>query len=423
MRCRSCSHENRDAATFCEGCGAPVRGSLPEESTDVEARRQVTVMFCDLVGSTPLSERLDPEDLRDVVHGYHQLCRREIEGMGGHLEQYLGDGVLAYFGYPVAREHDARAAVQAGLAIVERLRSDQPSAAEPIQARVGIHTGVVVSGQMQYGDQRAQLTVGSTMNIAARLQGFAQPNTVVISDTTRALVTGFFRYRDLGRHPVKGVSDPIPIYEVEAETGVGGRIEAGVGACITPLVGRQHEQAQLLEAWQKTRAGAAQVAHVIGDAGMGKSRLLFELKKGLAGESYQHLEVRAAPQREGSALFPIIDLLERRWELRRLDTPEARLEPLGEALAHHASIPDVVPLLASLLSIPGADDGIAQRLTPQQRRQRTLDALVEVLTVSENREPVLLAVEDLHWLDPSTIELLSLLIERSAGLWTMFLAS
>jgi len=381
---------------------------------DEAQRRQVTVMFCDLVDSTGLAERLDPEDFRELVRSYHELCSREIAQTGGHLANYLGDGVLAYYGYPVAREQDARAALQAGLAITARMRARNLRSAFPADVRVGIHTGLVVSGDVGYGDRRTDLTVGSTMNIAARLQGEAEPNAVVVSETTYRLTHGFFRFRDLGARGLKGVSRPVRIYEVEEATEAGGRVEAALGTGLSVLVGRDDERARLVGAWEDAAAGRPRIVHVVGEAGTGKSRLLFELRRHLADTPYLDLECRCSPQHESSALYPVVDLLQRVWRLRTVSEPEERLARLERALApHRASIPDVVPLIASLLGVPApASAGVAD-LPSEQRRHRTLETLIALLFAwTAGEQPVLLAVEDLHWLDPSTLELLSRLIER-----------
>jgi class 3 adenylate cyclase/predicted ATPase len=367
-------------------------------------------MFCDLVDSTVLAERLDPEELRELVHDYHRLCARAIGSHGGNLAQYLGDGVLAYFGYPVAREHDAGAAVRAGLAIV-RAMAESPG---DHKVRVGIHSGLVVTGEMDSRDQRSQLPVGSTVNIAARIQGVAPPNTVVISAATQRLTRGFYETRDLGTPPMKGVSSPIRVYEVVSESGAQSAIEAAMSAGLTPLVGRDKERSVLFERWEQARGGAGQVVFVSGDAGIGKSRLMQDLKEHLEKEAHRSLECRCSPHHENSALYPAIDLLRRVAELERAEDAGERFERLEQTLAPYASeIPDAVPLIAALLSVPLPDGRPPLNVTPQRQRQRTMEALAAILLEMTREQPLLLIVEDLHWIDPSSLEFLGLLLEQA----------
>jgi class 3 adenylate cyclase/predicted ATPase len=368
-------------------------------------------VFCDLVESTALSHRIDPEELRDLVHGYHELCTREVERFGGHVAQYLGDGVLAYFGYPVAREQDTQAAVRAGLAVVEAMgRQDSDHPGGRLAVRVGIHSGLVVAGEVDRVGKRELLAVGSTPNVAARVQSVARPDSVVISESTHRLVEGFFECVDLGPQTMKGVETPLRVFEVRAATAVQSRIESR-GAGLTPLVGRDREVAMLTERWAATAGGHGQVVLLSGEAGLGKSRLLVELKARLAREGYTTLECRCSPFFESSAFYPVIDLLQRVWRLGRGESLEDKLGRLEAAAARHApDVPDAGPLLAALLSIPLP--GPPLEMTPQLRKQRTLDALVATLVGMAAHEPLLVVVEDLHWIDPSTLELLELLVER-----------
>jgi len=370
-------------------------------------------MFSDLVDSTELAETLDPEDLRELVQGYFQLCARSIEGLGGHLAQYLGDGVLAYFGYPAAHEHDAGAAVRAGLSIVRGMAAARNRDTR-VAVRVGIHSGLVVADEMRSRGQPVHLPVGSTVNIAARIQGIAQPDTVVISDATRLLTRGFFEYRELGTPLLKGVSTPIRLYEVVGESRVRSPIEAAMKTGLTPFVGREPERNVLFERWEQVVSGTGQMVFVSGDAGIGKSRLLHEFKAHLANQSHQTLDCRCSPRHESSALFPVIDLLRRIWNLERVETAEERFEWLGRAAAQYsAQIPDATPLLAELLSVPLPEGYQPLELTPQGKKQRTLDVLVATLIGVASEQPLLLTMEDLHWIDPSTLEFLTLLLERT----------
>jgi class 3 adenylate cyclase/predicted ATPase len=445
MRCVSCHHQNHDAAKFCEqcgmrlgracavcgvevsagarfcsACGAPVSdaaASPPAAAAavgDTAERRQVTVVFCDLVESTALSQRIDPEELRDLVRGYHELCAREIRRVGGHVGQYLGDGVVAYFGYPVAHEQDAQAAVGAGLAIVEAVQRDAATHPRtPLAVRIGIHTGLVVAGQIGPVEKRELLAVGSTPNVAARVQGVARPNSVVISETTHRLVHAFFHCTDLGPQEMKGVSGLVRVYEVGGDSGVQSRLDTSIDGSLTALTGRDPELDVLLARWDAARGGRGQVVLVAGEAGLGKSRLLRELKERIGGADAQRLECRCAPHFESSALYPVIDLLQRLWELRGAASADERIARIERAVAARAGeAPDTVPLLASFLSVPLPPRYPPLDLTAQSQKQKTLEALVDILAGMAERQPVLFAVEDLHWIDPSSLELLNLVVAR-----------
>ena len=418
--CGACGLEVSASARFCPTCGTPVTEqptSLPARAPavpDTAERRQVTVVFCDLVESTALSQRIDPEELRDLVRGYHEMCAREINRVSGYIGQYLGDGVVAYFGYPVAHEQDAQAAVRAGLAIVEAVQRD--AAADPrtrLAVRVGIHTGLVVAGEIGPVEKRELLAVGSTPNVASRVQGVARPNSVVISETTHRLVREFFHCTDLGPQEMKGVSGPVRVFEVAGDSGAQSRPEAALDGSLTALIGRDREVDVLRERWEGATRGRGWVVLVAGEAGLGKSRLLQELKERIAGAGALRLECRCAPHFESSAFYPVIDLLQRVWGLRgsaSADEKIARIERAVEGQAENA--PDTVPLLASFLSVPIPNRYPPLDLTPQRQKQKTLEALVDILVGMAARQPVLFAVEDLHWIDPSSLELLNLVVGR-----------
>ncbi len=438
MRCASCRHENPEQARFCEqcgarlgrvcggcgaefsasarfcqACGAPASARAPA-APDTAERRQVTVVFCDLVESTALSHRIDPEELRDLVRGYQELCAREIGRVGGYVGQYLGDGVVAYFGYPLAHEQDAQAAVRAGLAIVEAMqRGNDPESPTRLAVRVGIHTGLVVAGEVGPVEKREFFAVGSTPNVASRVQGTARPNSVVISETTHRLVSEFFHCADLGPQELKGVSGPVRVYEVSGETGAQSHPEAALGGSLTALIGRDREVDVLRERWEQARSGHGQVVLLAGEAGLGKSRLLRELKERIAGAGALRLECRCAPYFESSALYPVIDLLQRVWELRGVASFDEKIVRIERAVGAQAgSGSDTVPLLASLLSVPLPPRYPSLDLTPQRQKQKTLEALVEILAGMAARQPVLFAVEDLHWIDPSSLALLNVVVAR-----------
>ncbi|MBI3799862.1 MAG: AAA family ATPase [Deltaproteobacteria bacterium] len=384
---------------------------------DVGERRQLTVMFCDLVGSTALSERMDPEEWRTVVQEYQRVCAEVIHRFEGHIAQYLGDGLLIYFGYPAAHEDDAQRAARAGLEIVTvvgaRLRPSPSTGHVPLQVRIGIHTGLVVVGDIGEGGRHGQLALGDTPNIAARLQGLAEPNTVVISAATHRLIAGYLDCQDLGLHTLKGISTPMPVYLVVGESGRS-RLEVAITTGLTPLVGREEEVSLLLRRWEQASAGDGQVVLLNGEAGIGKSRLVQVLKEHIAREEHARVECRCSPYYQNSALYPMIDHLQRLLQFTREDAPEEKLRKLEvEVQRGMSSQPDILALFAALLSIPLPDHYPPLNLTPQRQKQKTLEALQEWLLKEAEQRPVLLIVEDLHWVDPSTLEFLGLLIDHT----------
>ena len=402
---------------------AALRGLLPdplpvgEERVGGEAeRRQLTVLFCDLVGSTALSARLDPEDLRAVIGAYHRCCAAVIERAGGFVARYMGDGVLAYFGYPRADEYDAECAVRAGLALVEAVAGLDTDARAPLQVRVGIGTGVVVVGDLiGQGAAQEQAVVGETPNLAARLQALAEPGTVVIGPSTRRLTAGLFDYDDLGPVEIKGLAAPVLATRVLRESAVEGRF-AALRAAGTPLVGRDEELALLQRRWQQAKTGEGCVVLVSGEPGIGKSRLAQTLLERLSGEPHTRLRLFCSPHHQDSALFPTITQLERAAGFRREDSAEQRLDKLEAVLAQATNnLDEAVPLFAALLSIP-ARRYAPLSLTPQRQKQKTLQALVTQVEGLAARQPVLMLFEDAQWSDPTSLELLDLIIDRVAAL-------
>ena len=397
-------------------------GSVPRSSesgpliSEVE-RRQLTVMFCDLVDSTSLSERLDPEDLRDVLLAYEETCSAVIRRLDGHIAQFLGDALLVYFGWPRAHEDDARRAVRAALDMLEatgrlNVRLEREKGVR-LAIRVGIHTGPVVVGVMGSGDHQEHLAMGKTLHVAARIQGLAEPDTVAISDAVHRLVQGYFLCRDLGRHPLRGVIPPLALYRVLGESDAGHGLDVEATKGLTPLIGRESEVALLLERWEYAKAGRGQVVLVSGEAGIGKSRLLQTVKERLAGEPGTVIECRCSPYHQDSALYPLIGYLHRVLGWSPGGSPQERLRKLEETLADHPMPREaVIPLLAALLSVPLSDRYTALTLTPQRQKGQTLQALLAWLMNEAARRPVLFVVEDLHWVDPSTAEFLDLLVER-----------
>jgi len=381
-------------------------------------RRQLTVMFCDLVGSTELSARLDPEDLREVVRSYQEKAADLIQGFDGHIAQYLGDGLLVYFGYPQAHEDDAHRAVQAGLGIVEamgklntRLESEY---GVQLAVRLGIHTGPVVVGEMGGGGRHEQLALGETPNVAARLERLAEPDTVVISAMTKRLVEGAFALEDLGSNSVKGVPELIavsrvlnPIVAQTDEEEVGTRV-------ITTLVGRDEEIGLLLRRWEQSKEGFGQVVLINGEPGIGKSALADVIRQQVAKEGYTRVTYRCSPYHTNSALYPVTTHLQRLWRWERDDSPAEKLAKMEQTL-QTTSLPlkEVVPLFAALFSLPLPEERYPPLgLTPQQEKQQTQDTLTAWLLEEAEHQPMLVVYEDLHWADPSTIESIGLLVEQ-----------
>ena len=380
-------------------------------------------MFCDLVGSTELSGRLDPEDMGRVIRVYQNVCAEVVERWGGHVAKYMGDGVLAYFGWPGAHEDDAERAVRAGLELVEAVRAlDAPGfasgcgreARQPLAARVGIATGLVMVGELiGEGAAQEETVVGETPNLAGRLQALATPGSVVISQATRRLLGGLFELTDLGPQRLKGFAEPLAAFRVEGEGRAEGRFEALHGERLTPLVGREHELGILLERWAWARDGDGQVVLLSGEPGIGKSRVMRALRERLGDEPYTPLSHYCSPYHTNSALYPVIGLLERAARFERDEPPEQQLAKLEALLAPSSDRPDeVVPLLAALLGIPTGERYPAPTLTPEVQKRRTLQALVDQLAALAAQQPMLVLYEDVHWADPSTLELLGLVIER-----------
>jgi class 3 adenylate cyclase/predicted ATPase len=393
-------------------------------------RRQLTVLFCDLVDSTTLSSQLDPEELREVVRAYQDTCAKVIARFEGHIAQYLGDGLLVYFGYPLAHEDDAQRAVRAGLGMIDALgqlntRLEQERGVY-LAARLGIHTGLVVVGEVGGGTRQEQLALGETPNLAARLQGIAAPNTLVISTTTFQLLGGFFACQPLGTPPLKGITQPLAVYRVLYESMARSRLEATGSTGWTPLVGREQEIALLRERWAQVKDGMGQVILLSGEAGIGKSRLVQVLTAHVAAEPQAWLTpCQCSPYHQNTALYPMIDLLERVvLQFAREESPPQKLRKLEGLLVQHGlPLAETVPLLASLLSLPLTADYAPLQVSPEQQKQQTLHTLLTILLRIAAQQPVLLVMEDLHWVDPTTLELLTLLVEqgptaRILALWT-----
>jgi class 3 adenylate cyclase/predicted ATPase len=377
-------------------------------------RRQLTVLFCDLVGSTELSARLDPEDLRAIMGAYQAACAEVTGRFGGHVAKFLGDGVLVYFGWPRAHEDDAERAVRAGLGLLEAVAGLEARPDAHLQARVGIATGQVVVGDLiSQGAADPDSVTGDAPNVAARLQALAPRGTVVIAEATRRLIAGLFELYDLGPQRLKGFDEPLAVWQVTAERRAEGRFEARQTTRLSPLIGRDEELSLLLSRWRQAADGDGQVVLLSGEPGIGKSRLVRELGERLQGEPHLRLLYQCSPHHTTSPLHPVIEQLERAAGFERHDSQSDKLEKLEALLAHGTQkLNRTVPLVAALLSIPANDRYPLPELTPQRQKELTLEALVDQLDRLSAAQPVLLIYEDVHWIDPTTQELLGLTIER-----------
>ena len=382
----------------------------PAARTDAE-RRQVTVMFSDLVGSTALSTRMDPEDLREVISAYQKCVAETVRRFGGFVAKYMGDGVLVYFGYPQAHEDDAEQAVRAGLELIAAVAGLKTRAA--LQTRIGIATGLVVVGDLiGSGAAQEQAIVGETPNLAARLQALAEPNMVVIADGTRRLLGNLFELEDLGAKDLKGIAGPVRAWAALRAGLMESRFEALHAAGLTALVGREEELELLLRRWARARTGEGQVVLLSGEAGIGKSRLTAALLERLATEPHTRLRYFCSPQHTDSAFYPIISQMERAAGLAHNDSPQAKLDKLDAVLAPTATSTQDAALFAEMLSLPNDGRYPALDLIPEQRRQRTLEALTEQLAGLASQNPVLMIFEDAHWTDPTSLEAFGRTVDR-----------
>jgi class 3 adenylate cyclase/predicted ATPase len=392
-------HRRKMLATICELAGAaPLLADTAE-------RRQVTVMFSDLVGSTALSTRMDPEDLREVISSYQKCVAETVRRFDGFVAKYMGDGVLVYFGYPHAHEDDAERAVRAGLEMVASVSA----LASPIslQTRGGIATGLVVVGDLiGSGSAQERGIVGETPNLAARLQGIAEPNMVVIAESTRRLLGSLFELRELGAKELKGIAGSVHVWAALRASSVESRFEALHASGLTALVGREEEFELLLRRWARAKNGEGQVVLLSGEAGIGKSRLTVALLERLAGEPHTRLRYFCSPQHTDSALYPFIRQMERAAGLAHDDSPQARLDKLDALLAQTSTSAQDAALFAEMLSLTNDGRYPVIELTPQQRRQRTLEALSARMEALTRASPVLIIFEDVHWIDATTLEVL-----------------
>jgi len=405
--------------TVAETSPAP-SASAGAKPHDAAERRQLTVMFCDLVGSTPLSTRYDPEDLREIVGAYHRCVADTVGRFGGFVARYMGDGVLVYFGYPEAHEDDAERAARAGLAVIDAV--GRLSTPEPLNVRIGIATGLVVVGDLiGAGAAQERGVVGETPNLAARLQALARPSTLVVADGTRRQIGTLFEIEDLGPQPLAGFAEPQPAWRVVGESGVVSRFEA-LRSGATPLVGRDEELDLLFRRWQQAKSGEGRVVLVSGEPGIGKSRLTAALSQRIETEPHTRIRYFCSPHDQDSALYPFIGQLERAAGFARDDTATMKLDKLEARLAHGAE-PGDLSLIAETLSLSGGERFPPLDLSPQRKKERTLAALLRQLQALTRRQPVLMIFEDLHWIDPTSREVLDLTVEKITGLPVLLVAT
>jgi class 3 adenylate cyclase/tetratricopeptide (TPR) repeat protein len=447
MRCSRCGSDNREGRKFCTTCGTAFVASCPKCGAPIQLgesfcgecgtalgeaapaaaadtarvtasaggeRRHLTVLFCDLVGSTEIASRLDPEEWREIVADYHRAAAQATERFGGHVAHYLGDGVMAYFGWPEAHDNDAERAARAGLAILDVIsKLNQPFTRPELSARIGIDSGAVVVGASAGKDADV---FGDTPNIAARVQAAAEPGTVVITDATHRLVSGLFVVEDRGAQALKGIQRPVQLYRVIQPSGVRGRLEAAAATRgLTPFVGREDELRLLMSRWECALCGEGQVALIIGEAGIGKSRLVQRFHEQIGGTPHTWIEAHAVAFFQNTPFYPVTELLQQflsgnggKPAAEQLAQLEPRLELAGLKPA------ETIPLIAPLLNLPLSDKYPASSLSPEQQRRRLLATLVEWVLGAARVQPMVIATEDLHWADASTLELIQLLLEQGA---------
>ncbi|HEX2725445.1 MAG TPA: AAA family ATPase, partial [Beijerinckiaceae bacterium] len=424
--CPACGQRSPPSAKFCFECGTSLGDGVVPRPADGGAReaaavpataerRQVTVMFCDVVGSTTLATRLDPEDLREIVNAYHLCVAKTVARYHGYIARTMGDGVMAYFGYPQAREDDVERAVRASLALVEAVAGlDAP---ERLQVRIGLDTGRVVVGDLiRAGEASERGILGETPNRAARLQAIAEPNSVVVGPGARPLLGDLFEYRDLGSLELKGFSEPISAFRVLGPSTIESRFEALHAATLAPLIGRDEEIELLERRWQRAKTGAGQVVLVSGEPGIGKSHLISAMLEQIASEPHSRLRYFCSPHHTHSALYPMIRELERAAGFARDDTANSKLAKLAALLSHTCAPDDDVELLAELLSVRGEGQRPEPGGTPEQRKQRTLQALIRRIEALSQERPVLMLLEDAQWIDPTSLEVMDRFVQRARQL-------
>jgi class 3 adenylate cyclase/predicted ATPase len=418
-RCPSCGSQNPAGFKFCGQCGkllnspppSPISPEVAVSKTEpVSERRQLTVMFCDLVGSTTLSEMMDPEDLHHILQLYYELCQASISHYGGYIAKYLGDGLLVYFGYPQAQEDDAMQAIRASLDLINKIQqvdinsfSDKPGR---LNVRIGLHTGLVVISNLGAGKHTEKAdVVGETPNIAARLQSLAEPGNVLISSSTYQLAKGFFDCESLGPNTLKGISLPMEIYRVVGEIKARSRFEVAQSYGLTSLVGRKREKKLLFQSWERAQRTCGQVLFISGEAGVGKTRLLQMLKEDIVKDTGSWVESRCSATHLNSAFYPVIEMLEQLFLLDQHDTTELKVQKIENFLFPYGlQLEVIIPFLMTILAIPPVDRFPTPRYTPEKAKQQTLQVLQELFKSMASQKPLVFILEDLHWADPSTLE-------------------
>ncbi len=409
-RCGGCGASLVPTARFCGECGAAVAGETPRSDLAADGeRRQLTVLFCDLVGSTELSSSLDPEDYRELVRGYQTRADQAVERFGGHVAQHLGDGLLVYFGWPRAFDDAAERAVRAGLALVDALADSE------LHLRVGIHTGPVVVSDIGSAGHSEMLALGETPNLASRVQALAAPDTVLLTAATHRLASGMFVVEDEGEHKPKGVREPVRVYRAVAASGIRSRFAATAARGLTPFVGREQERQLLLARFEQAQEGDGQVVLLSGEPGIGKSRLVQQLREDLAGAHHTWIECAASPFFASTPFHTVAELLRSGFNLSPELSGSDRIAALERLLAAAGLNPiESVPLVAPLLglAVPASYPRLA--LSSEQQRRRLLATLVRWALWASTLQPTVIVIEDLHWADPSTLELIGLLDEQGA---------
>ena len=409
--CPHCAHRNARDAEKCAGCGR----SLVAAKGPAAERCNLTVFFADIAGSTALAEKLDPEDLRVLFTKYQSDCVEIVQRYEGHVAQFLGDGVLAYFGYPAAHEDDASRAVRAALEILARIAGAAPEENRP-QVRIGIHTGLVVVGEVGSGGRREQLALGETPNVAARLQSEAQPGAIVISEATRTLLAGQFAVEDLGSKTLKGLSRPMQVFRVIGKSRTTSRFQAMTSAQgLTAFVGRDRELESIRAAWAEASQGNGCTLVLQGQAGIGKSRLLEAAIQHAGNRVLEVFEAQCSPYQLNNPLFPIVEMIERRVGIEENMSPTEKLDLLEQfAVGRGVPLEQAAVALAGLFSVSAAERYPELELPAARILQWTIEVVAEILIHSVDGSPVLLLVEDLHWADPSTLDLLVQIFERQS---------
>jgi class 3 adenylate cyclase/predicted ATPase len=414
LTCAACGAANEPAARFCGHCGsALMREGSPNHKPLLRGaeRRHLTVMFSDMAGSSALAERLDPEDYREVIRAFQDACVRAIARFDGSAAKFMGDGVLAHFGYPRAHEDDAERAVRAGLTVVDEVGGLTLPAGVRLEVRVGIATGLVVVGETV--GEGEQVVIGEAPNLAAHLQGLAPTNAVVIADSTRQLLGARFDLGDLGQQSLKGMASPVSTWRVLGEHAAESRFEARQTERVTGFFGREPEVDLLMERWAQARIGEGQVVLLSGEAGIGKSRIVAALRQQIIDQPHTRIQYQCSPYHTNSPLYPVISQLERAAGFAPGDTTESKLDKLEQVLRQSFSMIDhVAPLFATLLSLPFDGRYAALDFTPRQQRERTILALADLLGGLAKQDPVLFILEDAHWIDPTTLELFARTIEQ-----------